>query len=303
MLNVTLYVPGVSPGIVPGDFHDCPGRPSISTAAPIGTDETINCPSAAAGGATGADGAFFAAFIGRDEEDDDEDACACAFSVLPCWLNGAEAAPGAEFAGCAVALSVEESEEGWCCNISASPTIRQIPPTTSPVNLQWFVGGSCFLVVVVFAGSPYVVPGEAGRACVCEAEGTALNDWLAEGAGGFHSDWLAEGPVLTAWLAEGDCTARIDWLAEGPGLWYAGRAPVALARAAGSAFDASSSAAKNFSPLAYRSAGFLASALSMTLEIASGTRGCAMFNGYGSTSLMLRSTSPRCLPWNGLRPV
>jgi hypothetical protein len=153
MLNVTLYVPGVSPGIVPGDFHDCPGRPSISTAAPIGTDETINCPSAGAGGATGAAGAFLAVFTDRDGEDDEEPR-ACPFSALCCWLNGAEV-PGAEFACGAAEFSAEESEEGWCCNISASPTIRQIPPTTSPVNLQWLVGGSCFLVVVAaFAGSP-----------------------------------------------------------------------------------------------------------------------------------------------------
>ena len=86
MLNVTLYVPGASPEIVPGAFHDCPARPSISTAAPIGTEVTINWPSVAAGGGAGA-GTFFGALAVRDEA-----VCACvlvAASLLLCWLNGA----------------------------------------------------------------------------------------------------------------------------------------------------------------------------------------------------------------------
>src|SRR6476646_11581492 len=53
-LNVTLYVPGASAGTVCGAFQDCPARPSISTVAPIGMEETVNCPSLGAGGATGA---------------------------------------------------------------------------------------------------------------------------------------------------------------------------------------------------------------------------------------------------------
>ena len=39
------------------------------------------------------------------------------------------------------------------------------------------------------------------------------------------------------------------------------------------------------------------------LKSASGTRGCAICIGCGFTSVMLRSTSPRCGPWNGLRAV
>ena len=36
----------------------CPARPSISTVAPMGMEETIDCPSLAVGGATGAAGAY-----------------------------------------------------------------------------------------------------------------------------------------------------------------------------------------------------------------------------------------------------
>src|SRR5207302_8619165 len=96
MLNVTLYVPAASPGTVCGAFHCCPVRPSISTVAPIGMEETINCPSAAAGGATGAAAAFLAALLARDDVCGRPSACAsvcacpgatCASAV--CRLNGA----------------------------------------------------------------------------------------------------------------------------------------------------------------------------------------------------------------------
>src|SRR5260221_11935891 len=84
MLNVTLYVPGVSPGTVCGVFHDCPVRPSISTVAPIGNEETINWPSVGAGGATGATtDVLRAALLARVEG-----ACVVAGLSLS-WLNGA----------------------------------------------------------------------------------------------------------------------------------------------------------------------------------------------------------------------
>src|SRR6266853_2709614 len=86
MLNVTLYVPGVSPGTVCGVFHDCPVRPSISTVAPIGNEETINWPSDGAGGATGtATDVLRAALLARVE-----DVCSVAGASVS-WLNGAGA--------------------------------------------------------------------------------------------------------------------------------------------------------------------------------------------------------------------
>src|ERR1051326_2947163 len=94
------------------------------------------------------------------------------------------------------------------------------------------------------------------------------------------------------------------WLLFGPGeSLYAGNDPVLLARAVGAALAASSSAAKNCCPLAYLSAGFFANAFNTTLEISSGTRGCAICIGCGVTSVIARSTSPRCGPLNGLRAV
>src|SRR6478735_12394225 len=84
MLNVTLYVPAASPGTVCGAFHCCPARPSISTVAPIGMEETINCPSAGAGGATGAAATFRAALLARDDVCGRPSACAC-----PCASCGA----------------------------------------------------------------------------------------------------------------------------------------------------------------------------------------------------------------------
>src|SRR5579859_4172183 len=77
MLNETLYVPAASPGTVCGAFHCCPARPSISTVAPMGMEETINCPSAGAGGATGAAAAFRAALLARDDTCGRPSACAC----------------------------------------------------------------------------------------------------------------------------------------------------------------------------------------------------------------------------------
>jgi len=138
----------------------------------------------------------------RVEAEEDPRVCALPFAAL----KGA-AVPAGEFAACA-AWSSADGSAGRCCNINVNPTIRSSPPTTSPVTLQWFVAGSDFLPVVVFAGSPYVVPCCACLACVCEAAGTALNDWLADAAGGFHSDWLADGPVLNDWLAAGACRMR-----------------------------------------------------------------------------------------------
>src|SRR6476661_4548564 len=100
MLNVTLYVPAASPGTVCGAFHCCPARPSISTVAPIGMEETINCPSAGAGGATGAAATFRAALLARDDACGRPSACACpGASCASCdpWLcvvfrlNGAAA--------------------------------------------------------------------------------------------------------------------------------------------------------------------------------------------------------------------
>src|SRR5258708_38391191 len=99
MLNVTLYVPAVRPGTVCGAFHCCPARPSISTVAPIGMEETINCPSAGAGGATGAAAAFLAALLARDDVCVLPDACpgscaSCAAGLCAVFrLNGA-LAPG-----------------------------------------------------------------------------------------------------------------------------------------------------------------------------------------------------------------
>src|SRR5579859_2416221 len=101
--------------MVPGDFHDCPGFPSISTAAPIGTDETINWPSAGAGGATGAADAFLGALAGRDEAAGAAPRV-CAFPPPPCVLNGA-ADPAAEFATGPPASSAGAAD-AWCCKIN-----------------------------------------------------------------------------------------------------------------------------------------------------------------------------------------
>src|SRR5215472_653171 len=114
MLNVTLYVPGANPVTVCGAFHDCPGRPSISTVAPIGTDDTINWPSLGAGGGAGATRAFFAARPDRPAYARGGGDCVCACDsgcvcVPPAtdgWLNGAGAV-AAEFAGSSLAFSVE----------------------------------------------------------------------------------------------------------------------------------------------------------------------------------------------------
>src|SRR5579859_2373449 len=139
--------------MVPGDFHDCPGFPSISTAAPFGTDETINWPSAGAGGATGAAGALLGALADRDEAAVAETPRVLIFPPLPCPLNGA-AELAAEFATGPPASS-SGAADGRRCKISASPTTRNIPPTTSPVKRQWFVAGGDFLAVVFAgAGSP-----------------------------------------------------------------------------------------------------------------------------------------------------
>src|ERR1051326_7797472 len=129
MLNVTLYVPGVSPGIVPGAFHDCPGRPSISTAAPMGTEDTINCASAGAGGAAGA-GAFLGALTVR------KDACAGALvAALLSWLNGAGALT-AGLAGVGAAALSAAGSLGRRCNSKASATITTSTPTTAPTNFH-----------------------------------------------------------------------------------------------------------------------------------------------------------------------
>src|SRR5215813_7382385 len=71
----------------------------------------------------------------------------------------------------------------------------------------------------------------------------------------------------------------------------------------GGADLAVSSALKNSCPLEKRSSGFFDKAFAKTLEIPSGTLGCALEAGNGSTSVMLRSISPVCLPAKGLRVV
>src|SRR5690242_16508140 len=90
MLNVTLYVPAASPGTVCGAVHCCPARPSISTVAPMGMEETINCPSVGAGGATGTAAACRAALLARDDVCERPSACssACACPCASCaaWL-------------------------------------------------------------------------------------------------------------------------------------------------------------------------------------------------------------------------
>src|SRR5882724_4865020 len=140
-----------------------------------------------------------------------------------------------------------------------------------------------------------VVPGAS--VLVVEA---ILMDWLAEGDGTARIVWLADGDgtAFTIWLAEGDDTTLIVWLAPGP-LWAAGLDDVAETGRPGSDFVAASKAANNSFPLWNLSAGLLERPFKMTREIASGTRGCATFSGFGLSSVMLRSTSPRCLPANG----
>src|ERR1700757_767578 len=161
--------------------------------------------------------------------------------------------------------------------------IRKTPPTTPPTSFQWFAVRTGILAWVCAAGMR-AVPGDGVLITWLEfAEGIALKDWLAEGDGAAFIAWLAEGLLLPS--------------------RYAGIDPVALARGTCGALAASSNAAKNCWPLEYLSDGFLDSAFNTTREIVSDTRGCAIPSGCGSTSVMPRSTSPRCFPWNALRPV
>src|ERR1041385_6453154 len=134
MLNVTLYVPAVNPGMVCGAFHCCPARPSISTVAPMGMDETINCPSAGAGGATGAAATFLAALLACD------DVCWRPSAGEPCasWLcavfrlNGTdEVAPGFD---CVAGSSGSSGVRCWNSSAATTTTIR--PETTPPTNFQ-----------------------------------------------------------------------------------------------------------------------------------------------------------------------
>src|SRR5258708_8149225 len=213
MLNVTLYVPAASPGTVCGAFHCCPVRPSISTVAPIGMDETINCPSLGAGGATGAADAFLAALP-------ECDGALCALACSSCaasafstaWValrpNGnPELAAGLDDDGAAAS----SSSAGWRWKSNAATTIRQSPPTTAATTFQWFAVLTGPRTDVFSPGPTYVVPTVPGVG--------ALITWLADADGIALKLWLALGPgaALNAWLAFGPGMAFIDWLALGPG--------------------------------------------------------------------------------------
>src|SRR6478609_4080542 len=141
MLNVTLYVPAASPGTVCGAFHCCPAWPSISTVAPIGMEETINCPSAGAGGATGAAATFRAALLARDDACGRASVCAGLCSFCADWLcavfrlKGA-AAPEAGFDDCVDGSSGSSGVRCW--NSMALTTITIRAETTPPTSFQWF---------------------------------------------------------------------------------------------------------------------------------------------------------------------
>ena len=160
MLKVTLYRPGASAGIVPGAFHDCPALPSISTVAPIGTEETINQPSAVAGEeAEAVADVFLPGRTGRADEDT-ACVCCCAAGSTASWLNGAAAFAVGSTGCCVVALSGGSSGLGFRWKTIAKPIIRQSPPTTPPTSFQWFADFVGTLDVVCGTGMR-VVPGEA----------------------------------------------------------------------------------------------------------------------------------------------
>ncbi|MGC2697288.1 MAG: hypothetical protein WA738_16000, partial [Candidatus Angelobacter sp.] len=97
----------------------------------MGTDETVNCPSLGAGGATGAAGALRAHLPGRAEAVCVLGADVCSLVAAAWWLNGAGAFAGELATGCVAALSVGTSV-GWRLKIIANPTIKHNPPTTPP---------------------------------------------------------------------------------------------------------------------------------------------------------------------------
>src|SRR5215510_3793613 len=112
---------------------------------------------------------------------------------------------------------------------------------------------------------------------------TAFSAEFTDGLSGTF--WAAHDPVLVA----GFEAAAVD--------------PTLAATVDEAAWKALSNAVENSAQLWNRASGFLASALITTLDTASGTSVCATLAAVGSTSVILRSTSPRCFPAKGFRVV
>src|SRR6478672_11109411 len=143
MLNATLYVPAAKPVTVCGAFHCWPGRPSISTVAPMGIEETINCPSLGAGGATGAAAAYLADLPARAGAGADADVVrdlpcsSCAAFIFSIACSALRPNGAGVFAADCDGAPASSSTAGCRWNTSANTTITHNPPTTAATTFQW----------------------------------------------------------------------------------------------------------------------------------------------------------------------